>query len=264
MQLPSPTPSSPDLERSDRYQPMTKLARHSWDLDPKQARLLQSELAPLVDARTPLPMVRTVAGADISYDRGDDTLYAAVVVVDVESMRAIETVSLAMKVPFPYVPGLLSFREAPPILQAFDQLKTRPDVLITDGQGLAHPRRFGVACHLGLLLDLPSVGCGKTRLCGRFVEPAVERGAWSPLMDDDEVIGAVVRSRRGIKPLFVSVGHRADLASAIDLVIKLTPKYRVSVPIRMAHIEVNRIRLAAGGHPNPDSADDPSDLHNEL
>lgn len=228
----------------------TQPIHHAWDLDPGQARLVQAELAPLIDATTPLPPVRTVAGADISFDRGDDTLYTAVVVVEVASLKVIEQASLAARVSFPYVPGLLSFREAPPILQAFARLQTRPDVLLTDGQGLAHPRRFGIACHLGLILDLPTIGCGKSRLCGQFVEPAVERGARSPLSDKDGVIGAVVRSRRGIKPLFVSVGHRADLDSAVELVLRLTPKYRVPVPTRLAHVEVNRLRLAA----RPDQA----------
>ena len=240
---------------------MAQPISHPWDLEPGAARQLQAELAPQVDSATPLPPIRTVAGADISYDRGDDTLYAAVVVVDAMTLKVVEQVSIAAQVPFPYVPGLLSFREAPPILQAFAKLKTRPDVVITDGQGMAHPRRFGIACHLGLILDIPAVGCGKSRLCGKFTEPGIERGAWSPLLDkDEEVIGAVLRSRRGIKPLFVSVGHKADLTSAVALILTLTPKYRVPVPIRLAHVEVNQIRRAAKGEeavesdPSADSA----------
>lgn len=231
---------------------------HPWDVDPAEARRLQAELAPRVDTGTPLTAYRTVAGADISYDRGDDTLYAAVVVVDAATLAVVEQSSLAMQVPFPYVPGLLSFREAPPILRAFGQLKTRPDVLITDGQGIAHPRRFGIACHLGLILDIPAVGCGKSRLCGRFAEPEPERGTWSPLEDRGEVIGAVLRSRRGINPLFVSVGHKADLAGAIALVLSLTPKYRVPVPIRLAHVAVNRLRMEARGD-RADDSDPPTD-----
>ena len=218
---------------------------HSWDLDPGQARRLQAELAPRVDRATPLPPVKTVAGADISYDRGDDTLYAAVVVVAVDSLKVVETVSLTARATFPYVSGLLSFREAPPILQAFARLQTRPDVIVTDGQGIAHPRRFGIACHLGLLLDIPTIGCGKSRLCGQYAEPGPARGDRSPLTDKDEVIGTVLRSRRGIKPLFISVGHRSDLESAVALVLRLTPKYRVPVPTRLAHVEVNRLRVQA-------------------
>ena len=227
----------------------TRPMAHSWDLDPGEARRLQAELAPLVDARTPLPPVRTVAAADVSYDRGDDRLYAAVVVVDVATLAVVEQAGLVARASFPYVSGLLSFREAPPILEAFGRLQARPDVLLTDGQGLAHPRRFGIACHLGLILDLPAVGCGKSRLCGQFAEPGPERGDRSPLTDKGEVIGAVVRSRRGIKPLFVSVGHRCDLESAVELVLRLTPRYRVPIPTRLAHAEVNRLRLAArAGH----------------
>ena len=237
---------------------MSASLAHSWDLDPAAARQVQTELAPRVDRTMSLPPVRTVAGADISYDRGGSTLFAAVVVVDVETLKVVETVSLAAPATFPYVPGLLSFREAPPILQAFARLERRPDALITDGQGLAHPRRLGIACHLGLLLDLPTVGCAKKRLCGRHEEPGVARGDCTPLTDKGEVIGAVLRSRRAIKPLFISVGHRADLESAVALILRLTPRYRVPVPIRLAHVEVNRIRQEArqGGEPprEPDSA----------
>lgn len=230
---------------------------HSWDLTPGEARLLQAELAARVVADTPLPPVRTVAGADISYDKGAETLYAAVVVVDVATLSVVERVGLAATVTFPYVPGLLSFREAPPILAAFARLQARPDVIITDGQGMAHPRRFGVACHLGLWLDIPTVGCGKSRLCGNFAEPGPDRGDRSPLTDKDGVIGSVVRSRRGVKPLFVSVGHRSDLASAVDLVLALTPKYRVPVPIRLAHVEVNRLRTEAKAQPDLASTAEP-------
>ena len=224
---------------------MSSSLAHSWDLDPAEARQVQAELAPLVDRTTPLPLIRTVAGADISYDRGGGILFAAVVVVDIETLKVVEKVSLATPATFPYVPGLLSFREAPPILQAFARLQSRPDVLITDGQGLAHPRRLGIACHLGLLLDIPTVGCAKKRLCGRHEEPGVARGDGVPLTDKGEVIGAVLRSRRAIKPLFISVGHRTDLESALALILRLTPRYRVPVPIRLAHVEVNRIRLDA-------------------
>ena len=215
---------------------------HPWDLDPAQARALQAELAPRVDSTSPLPRWKTVAAADVSFDRGGDTLFAAVVVVDAETLRVIEQVSLSAPATFPYVPGLLSFREAPALLKAFDLLKIRPDVVICDGQGQAHPRRFGIACHLGLILDLPTIGCGKSRLCGKFAEPGPDRSDRSSLIDKGEVIGTVLRSRRGVKPLFISVGHRCDLESAVDLVLSLTPKYRIPVPTRLAHVEVNRVR----------------------
>ncbi len=224
---------------------MTEPISHPWDLDPAQARTLQAELAPLVDSTSPLPHWQTLAAVDVSFDRGGDTLFAAVVVVEAETFRVVERVSLDAPATFPYVPGLLSFREAPALLKAFDLLKTRPDVVICDGQGQAHPRRFGIACHLGLILDLPAVGCGKSRLCGKFAEPGPDRGDRSPLLDKGEVIGTVLRSRRGVKPLFVSVGHRCNLESAVDLVLSLTPKYRVPIPTRLAHDEVNRVRRVA-------------------
>ncbi len=224
---------------------MAKPISHPWDLDPAQARTLQAELAPQVDSTSPLPRWKTLAAADVSFDRGGDTLFAAVVVVEAETFSIVEHVSLAAPATFPYVPGLLSFREAPALLKAFDLLKNRPDVVICDGQGQAHPRRFGIACHLGLILDLPTVGCGKSRLCGKFVEPGPDRGDQSPLVDKGEVIGTVLRSRRGVKPLFVSVGHRCNLESAVELVLSLTPRYRVPIPTRLAHDEVNRVRKLA-------------------
>jgi len=222
---------------------------HSWDLDPGQARSLQAELAPLVDSTSPLPRWKTLAAADVSFDRGGATLFAGMVVVEAETLNVVERVSLAAPARFPYVPGLLSFREAPALLQAFDRLQTRPDIVLCDGQGQAHPRRFGIACHLGLILDVPTVGCGKSRLCGKFDEPGPDRGDRSPLVDKGEVIGSVVRSRRGVKPLFVSVGHRSDLESAVDLILSLTPKYRIPVPTRLAHDEVNRARKGDGAEP---------------
>ena len=220
---------------------------HPWDVDIDAARALQAELAARVDDRTPLPPIRTVAGADISYDRGSDVLYAAVVVVDVATMAAVATASHVGQATFPYVPGYLSFREAPSILAAFAKLPVRPDALLADGQGKAHPRRFGVACHLGLWLDLPAVGCGKSRLYGKYDEPGPGRGDRSPLVGaQGEVVGTVLRTRRGVKPVFVSVGHRADLATAEELVLRLSPKYRVPIPTRLAHVEVNRLRREAG------------------
>ena len=137
---------------------------HPWNLDPGQARSLQAELAPRVDSTSSLPRWKTLAAADVSFDRGGDTLFAGVVVVEAGTLNVVERVSLAAPATFPYVPGLLSFREAPALLRAFERLQTRPDVVLCDGQGQAHPRRFGIACHLGLILDLPTVGCGKSRL----------------------------------------------------------------------------------------------------
>lgn len=219
--------------------------RHSWDLTPAEARALQVELAGAVDTSIPLPPWRTLAAADVSFDRGSDVLFAAVVVVLAGTFEVVERVGLKAPAVFPYVPGLLSFREAPALLEAFDRLKFRPDVVLCDGQGIAHPRRLGIASHLGLWLDLPTVGCAKSRLHGKYDEPGPDRGDRSPLVDKDEVVGAVLRTRARVAPLFVSPGHRCDLESAVGLVMATTGKYRLPVPSRMAHESVNEVRRAS-------------------
>ena len=220
---------------------------HPWNLTTAEARSLQSRLAGEVDATSPLPPWRTLAAADVSFTRGAKVLYAAVVVVWADTFEPIESVGLASPAAFPYVPGLLSFREAPALLEAFDRLKVRPDVVLVDGQGIAHPRRLGLACHLGLRLGLPTVGCAKSRLCGEFVEPGPKRGDRSLLVDQGETIGAVVRTRDRVAPLFVSPGHQCDLEGAVELVLATTRKYRLPIPSRMAHDHVNAVRRAAGG-----------------
>ena len=178
---------------------------------------------------------RLVAGADVGYSRRTHRVYAAVVVVAVPSFETVETVGVARHATFPYIPGLLSFREIPPLLKAFERLTQVPDVLVFDGQGLAHPSRFGLACHAGLLLDVPSIGCAKTRLVGEYQPVSIHRGALSPLMLDGHRVGTVVRTRAGVRPVFVSPGHRADVRSAVDLVLALTTRYRLPEPQRRAH-----------------------------
>jgi deoxyribonuclease V len=153
---------------------------------------------------------------------------------------------------FPYVPGLLSFREAPAVIEAFAGLSVRPDVLICDGQGIAHPRRLGLASHLGLWLGLPTIGCAKSWLCGEYEQPGPERGDWSPLTDAGETIGAVVRTRTRVKPLYVSTGHRCDLSSAIAIVLASSTKYRLPIPSSLAHQYVNELRRRGGNGAVPD------------
>ena len=218
---------------------------HPWDLDPGQARILQAELAARVDTSSPLGPWKTLAAADVSFDRGGETLFAAVVVVEAETFAVIERAGVAAPAAFPYVPGLLSFREAPALLEAFGQLKARPDVVLCDGQGIAHPRRLGIASHLGLWLDLPTVGCAKSRLCGTYPEPGPGRGDRSPLLDKGEVIGSVLRTRDRVAPLFVSPGHRCDIEGAVGLVLATTRKLRLPIPARLAHDYVNEIRRAS-------------------
>jgi deoxyribonuclease V len=215
---------------------------HSWDLTTAEARDIQLQLAARVDAARALPPFETVAGADVSYELRGKWLYAAVVVLRAGTWEVIDRAGVVAEAMFPYVPGLLTFREAPAVIEAFEKLTVRPDVMICDGQGIAHPRRFGFASHLGVWLGLPTVGCAKSWFFGDYEDPGPERGDWSPLTDGGETIGAVVRTRTRVKPLFVSSGHLCDLKSAIAAVLATAPQYRQPVTTRLAHLYVNELR----------------------
>lgn len=225
--------------------------RHAWDLTPAEARALQTELAVQVDSTTPLGPWELVAGADVSFNRGGDRLFAAVVVARAPTFEVVERSGVTAPATFPYVPGLLSFREAPGLILAFERLRTHPDVVLCDGQGIAHPRRLGIASHLGLWLGLPIVGCAKSRLCGDYDEPGQQKGDRSPLRDGAEVIGAVVRTRARVKPVFVSPGHLCDLEGAVRVVLNSTRNYRLPEPIRLAHAYGNELRCSATSPARP-------------
>ena len=184
---------------------------------------------------------RLVAGLDAAF--AGERCIAAVVVWDLREQRVVEERVVMRPLRFPYVPGLLSFREAPALLAALRGLRTEPDVLVCDGHGLAHPRRFGIACHIGVLTGLPTVGCAKSRLVGAYADPARRRGARSPLVDGGEVIGSVLRTRPDSKPLFVSVGHRVDLRSSVRLVLACARDHRLAEPVHLAD------RLVAASKP---------------
>lgn len=186
--------------------------------------------------------VRRIAGADVSYDRRSPVLFAAVVVVDAASGELLESAGARAEARFPYVPGFLSFRELPVLLEAFARLPARPDLVLADGQGRAHPRRFGLACHLGVLLDLPTIGVAKSRLVGEHREPGPRRGAHARLLDGGEIIGEVVRTQDGVRPVYVSIGHRVSLATARRLTLRFATQHRLPEPARAAHAEVNRLR----------------------
>jgi deoxyribonuclease V len=212
---------------------------HRWDISVKEALALQKQLAPLVGQASifALDQIRSVAGLDVSYVRREgETVQgrAAIVVLSFPDLKVIEQATAVTEVTFPYVPGLLSFREVPVLLAGLEQLETQPDILICDGQGYAHPRRFGLASHLGVYLGIPSVGCAKSRLIGSYDEPGSQQGSLSPLSDHGEVIGMVVRSKTGTKPLFVSTGHLIDLATAVELVLRCLRGYRLPEPTRLA------------------------------
>jgi len=181
----------------------------------------------------PLGKVRTIAGVDVSV-RGRE-VQAAIAVLAFPSLEVVDRAIWSGDVQFPYVPGLLSFREVPAILTAMERLDDMPDVFMTDSQGYAHPRRFGLACHLGVLLDRPAFGVAKTRLTGTYAEPDSNKGARSVLLDREEVIGTVLRTRTGVKPVFVSIGHRITLEEAVELALRCSPRYRIPEPTRQAH-----------------------------
>jgi deoxyribonuclease V len=216
---------------------------HPWDVTPAQARAIQLEGRARVIADDAFGRVGRVAGIDVGFEESGTISRAAVAVLEVPSLTLVESAVARLPTAFPYVPGLLSFREIPAALEALGRLSAPPDLLLCDGQGYAHPRRFGLACHLGVLTGLPSIGVAKSRLIGAHGPLPDEKGAWVPLLDGDETIGAVLRTRDGVAPVYVSVGHRVSLPTAVRWVLACTTRFRLPETTRQAH------RLASG--PNP-------------
>ena len=215
--------------------PLTPVHAHAWNLSPAGARALQDRLSGQAEVRDRLGPIALIAGIDVGFEAGGGMTRAAVAVLRAGDLQLAESSLARRPTDFPYLPGLLSFREIPAALDALASLRCVPNLLICDGQGLAHPRRFGLACHLGWLLEVPSIGVAKSRLLGDFAAPPAERGAWTPLIDRGEVVGAAVRTRRGVKPVFVSPRHRVDVASAVRLALACTDRYRLPEPSRAAH-----------------------------
>jgi len=209
------------------------VSTHPWDVSPAEARTIQNRLCDRVRVEPLGCQPAVVAGVDVSVKGG--VAKAAVVLLSYPDLVPFQAATATLPVSFPYVPGLLAFREGPVVFAALERLTSEPDVLMFDAQGLAHPRRMGLATHLGILLDMPAVGCAKSRLCGREVVPGEEKGSWTPLEDRGEVIGAVVRTRSRVRPVYVSVGHRVDLETAVFLVLSCATKYRLPEPTRWAH-----------------------------
>ncbi len=213
---------------------------HDWDVNPTEAVQIQKDLSDQLISNQPLDtdQVHTVAGVDVSVK--DKVSRAAVVVMTYPELEPIETVTSAMDTPFPYVPGLLTFREGPVLVKAFEKLTQAPDVFIFDGMGQIHPRRMGIAAHMGLWLQRPTIGVGKTHLIGDYGQPGALKGSFSWIYDKQEIIGAYLRTRSNVKPLYVSVGHLLELNDAIDVVLTCSPKYKLPRPIRLAHAAAGR------------------------
>jgi deoxyribonuclease V len=221
---------------------MSKL-KHSWKLTPSAAIALQHRLRSRV-VRLGMPRrIRHVAGVDVGFERGGGVMRAAVAVLTFPGLELVDHAVARLPTRFPYVPGLLSFREMPALLAALDRLRIPPDVILCDGHGLAHPRRFGIASHLGVYCGIPTVGVAKSRLTGEHGSPAQRRGAWVPLRDRGETIGAVLRSKANTSPIYISIGHRVSLPAAVRLVLACTTRFRLPETTRWAH------RLASGDEP---------------
>jgi len=216
---------------------------HNWNLSYSQAIALQKKLREEIVFARLKNRPKTIAGIDCAFSRDKKRIIACVVVLNLTGFELIETTTASQKVTFPYIPGLLSFREAPVCLAAVEKLKKAPDVFLIDGQGIAHPRRLGLAAHLGLFLGKPTIGCAKSRLIGTFKEPSLKKGAYSPLKDKSETIGAVVRTRDKVKPVFVSVGNLCSLEDAIEITLDSVTRYRLPEPARLAHQFVSKLKL---------------------
>jgi deoxyribonuclease V len=226
---------------------MKATTSHSWQVTTHEAIAIQKQLRARVITHNTVGEIRYIAGADISTARDSPKAYAGVVVLSYPALEVVEERGLEDEVTFPYVPGLLAFREGPALIKVFEQLTTEPDVLVFDGQGLAHPRGMGIATHMGLVFDKPSIGCAKSLLFGRYQEPEHEKGAWAELRDrQGQIIGAVVRSKPRTTPIFVSIGHRLDLPTAIRILIECTRGVRIPEPTRLAHNFVTHLSRGGG------------------
>jgi len=216
---------------------------HSWDdITISDAKQLQRHLASMVKVEGDVENVKVIAAGDLAFSK-NGVAYAAVVVLSYPSFERLELYTGTEDVRFPYIPGYLSFREAPLLLNLFEKMSIVPDLVMIDGQGIAHPRRLGLAAHIGLFLKIPTIGVAKSRLIGDYDEPGIEKGAWNWMYHKGERIGMVVRTRRNVKPIFISPGYGIGFESSLDWVLKCAVKYRIPVPTRMAHIEVTKFKM---------------------
>ena len=215
-----------------------------WDLTPREAMRLQESLRESVELQDRFGAIRYVAGADVAFDPETEVAFAGVVVYRFPALKEVERRMARRRLRFPYVPGLLSFRECPGLLAAFARLRTEPDLILIDGHGRAHPRRFGIACHIGILFDKPTVGCAKSRLVGEHQEPGRKAGSTAPLMLEGERLGVVLRTRDDVRPIYVTTGHRVSLDSAVQLVKQCMDGFRIPKPTREADHYVRDLRRA--------------------
>jgi deoxyribonuclease V len=215
---------------------------HDWDLTRSEAVALQQKLRSEVRIQPLGAEPELVAGCDISFNKFSDVVYAGIVVLRLADLKVIDRAAAVTQTQFPYIPGLLSFRETPALLEAWRELETEPDVIMLDGQGLAHPRRFGIACHFGLLTEKPSLGCAKTVLVGKYDEPGEQAGSYSLMEHKGETVGAALRTKNRVAPVYISAGHLIDLTDSVSLALRCVKGYRIPEPTRQAHLLVNALR----------------------
>lgn len=231
---------------------------HDWNVSPSRAIELQKEWRHKIQIQAPQKEILTIAGCDISFNKYSETVYAGIVIWDIAKRQIIEQAGTVTTAQFPYIPGLLSFREVPALLEVWEKIKIEPDAVMLDGQGIAHPRRMGIGAHFGLLANRPTLGCAKTVLVGKFEPPAPERGQWSPMIYKGDTIGAAVRTKNKVQPVYASPGHLMDLPTTIDLILQCDGGYRIPEPTRQAHLLVNQMRLqdSAQQLPSPEPPDE--------
>jgi deoxyribonuclease V len=218
---------------------------HSWNVSVEEAVQIQEALKNRITLKKTLSKVRTIGAGDVAYSKNEEFLFGAIVVLSFPNLEILDMATADGKIPFPYIPTLLSFREGPILIKTFQRLRLKPDVMIIDGQGIAHPRQMGLASHMGLWFDLPSIGCAKTPLLDEFVSPELSKGSFEWIRREGEKVGAVLRTKDKVKPLFVSPGHLIDLSTSIQLILESCRGFRIPEPLRKAHQLAERIEHGA-------------------
>lgn len=213
---------------------------HWWDVDPEEAIRIQNGLKKYISLEASFKEIKRIAGADATYHNG--MTIAGVVVLEYPSLKIIESKCSVFPLTFPYIPGLLSFREGPALLNTFEKVENEPDLIMFDGQGISHPRRMGIATHLGILMNKPSIGCAKSILIGNYISPGEKRGEYVFLKDGEDTLGVILRTKEGASPLFISPGNKIDILASIEMVLKCTGGYRLPEPLRQAHLFVKQLK----------------------
>ncbi len=232
---------------------MKILSLHSWDISPQEAIRVQKALRDKIifDSSFKLSGVKKIAGADVSYSKQENLVYGVVLILTYPELKVIEEKWAVKEASFPYVPGLLVFREGPSLIEAFEKIENEPDLVMFDGHGISHPRGIGIASHMGILLDKTTIGVAKTSLTGEWKMPGNKRGSLSPILKDGKEIGAVVRTKENVEPIFVSVGHKVDLDTAVGIALSCSIGYRLPEPVRQAHIYSNKVKTTHGAFEQP-------------